>query len=125
MEDKFKNLSDSQLIKTHFYLQEKIKSHYKLRADSKHLEKAIHFCEKQIEISHLVIEAMKRKHYSQLDEVNIYIHDKEKKHSIPFYYPNHHGYKQLTIILKKQKKLEQLAKIQEKQKKEGWGNGIA
>lgn len=80
LEDKFKNLSDSQLIKTHFHLQEKkIKSHYKLRADSKHLEKTIHFCEKQIEISHLVIEAMKRKHYSQLDEVNIYIHDKEKK----------------------------------------------
>lgn len=119
-----KKLSDKEIIALHFHFQDKIKAHYKLRANSKHLLRAIYFCEKQIAISHLVIEAMKRKHYSQLDEVNIYIHEKEKKRTVPFYYPEHHGYKQLSVILKKQKKFEELSKIQNKKRIEKWGSGI-
>lgn len=116
--DGLRHLPDETIIQLHFGLQEKIKKHYKLRETGANLQKAIAFCEQQIALSPLTLDAMKRKHQ---EDVNEYQKMVGKAHPAPdFYYPSHYGYKQLFAILKKQKNLEKLAEMKVKHDKEGW-----
>ncbi|CNF58195.1 hypothetical protein [Yersinia similis] len=116
--DGFRHLPDEIIIKLHFELQEKIKKHYKLRDVESNLQKAISLCEQQIALSQLTLDAMKREHQRGVNE---YYKITGMTHPAPdFYYPSHQGYKQLLVILKKQKNIERMVEIQAKHDKEGW-----
>ena len=117
--DKMKLLSNEQLIKTHFALQEKIKKAYKLREEGSNLTKSINLCEQQIAIAPMVIKAMREDHEEGMRQA------KARGASVianEFYPPSHHGYRQLCIILKKSKQFEKVAELQAKRDGEGWAN---
>lgn len=119
--DKLKWLSDEQLIKTHFGLQEKIKQAYKLRGEGNNLKKVISLCEQQIALSPMVMKAMKELHRADWEAVSEVNRAVGRQTSMPdFYAPSHHGYRQLCVILKKQKKPEEVAKLEVQRSEEGW-----
>lgn len=104
-----------------FALQEEIKRQYKLRDRPENLKNATELCEKSVAISGLVIEAMKKKHRTECDE-----YARLTGRLFPgakFYYPRHAAATQLRVILKKQGKTEQIAYLDEKMQREGWGSG--
>lgn len=112
---KLKWLSNEQLIKTHFGLQEKIKKTYKLRNEGNNLKKSIALCEQQVAMAPLVMKAMQEKHEgSMMEAVSLGMARHE------FYAPSHHGYRQLCIILKKLKQPEKVAELEAKRDAEGW-----
>jgi hypothetical protein len=118
---KFSSATNARILKEHFDLQEKIKSHYKLRAEGKNLDKAITYCERQIALAPLTMRVMREKHNDDIEEGNKIRRDlgfSEVK--VPFFAPSHHGYKQYSVILKRVNNLEKLAEIQAKKKSEGW-----
>lgn len=102
-----RGLPDDVILKIHFDLQEKIKKHYKLRDTGKNLEKAIHYCQQQIALAPLAMSALKKNAAMYNDG--------------QFFAPRHHGYRQYTTILKKQKELDKLEMLLNKKKIEGWG----
>ncbi|MGQ5983229.1 hypothetical protein [Serratia marcescens] len=114
--DGLRHLSHDQIIQVHFGLQEQIKAHYKLRAENKHLKKAIVLCEQQIALAPLAMKALKAKHEANLEEYRSVLGDVDRE----FYYPTHHGYRQYAVILRRQKDFDKLAKIEAKRKLEGW-----
>lgn len=114
--DGLRHLSYDQIIQVHFGLQEQIKAHYKLRAENKHLKKAIALCEQQIALAPLAMKALKAKHEANLEEYRSVLGDVDRE----FYYPTHHGYRQYAVILRRQKDFDKLAKIEAKRKLEGW-----
>jgi len=83
----------------HFYYQGLIQFYYKLRANDGFLNKAIYYCNKQIEISSFV--------------------SKEMKTDFPKL-PRHIGYEQLAIIEKKNKNWQKVIDICQKARKEKW-----
>ncbi|MEK6491486.1 hypothetical protein HV192_12135 [Klebsiella oxytoca] len=101
-----RGLPDDVILKIHFDLQEKIKKHYKLRETGKNLEKAIHYCQQQIALAPLTMSALKNNPAMYNDG--------------QFFAPAHHGYRQYTTILKKQKELDKLEWLLNKRKIEGW-----
>jgi len=104
--DGLRHLSHDQILQSHFGLQEQIKKHYKLRADPKHLKKAIALCEQQIALAPLAMQAMKQ---------NPHMYSNGEFHA-----PAHHGYRQYSIILKRQKSFDELERIEMKKRSEGW-----
>jgi len=119
--DGLRHLSDEKIVQLHFGLQDKIKKHYKLRAEGSNLKKAIELCKQQIALAPLTSDAMKRQHEANWEEVNAI---KRKNgiatHTWPFELPAHHGYRQYAIILRKQKDFDTLELIESKRKSEGW-----
>lgn len=83
----------------HFYYQCLIQFYYKLRSNKNYFEKAVSYCNKQIEISAFV--------------------SKEMKNDFPDL-PRHVGYEQLAIIEKKNKNWQKVIDICEKAQKEKW-----
>lgn len=119
--DKLSWMSNEQLIQAHFSLQEQIKKHYKLRDVGNNLKKAISLCEQQIALSPMVMKAMKEKHRADWEAVSEVNRAMGRQTSMPeFYAPAHHGYRQLCVILKKQKKPEEAAKLELQRDSEGW-----
>ncbi|ECK7391418.1 hypothetical protein FRN05_17400 [Salmonella enterica subsp. enterica] len=116
--DGLRHLSDSMIIKLHFELQEKIKKHYKLRADPRHLKAAIQFCEQQIALAPLSFKALKKTHEERIKEYELIL-GKSHPDSV-FYAPAHHGYRQYSTILQRNKELKKLAEIETKRESEGW-----
>lgn len=106
--DSLRHLSHDQILNAHFSLQEQIRKHYKLRADPKHLKKAIALCEQQIALSPLTLEALK-------SNPAMYSNGE-------FHYPAHYGYRQYAVILRRQKDFDKLEKIEHKRKTEGWSD---
>ncbi|MCK7106450.1 MULTISPECIES: hypothetical protein [Enterobacter cloacae complex] len=104
--DGLRHLSNDQILKVHFELQEKIKKHYKQREKGNNLEKAIALCEQQIALAPLSIKALK-------SNPALYTNGE-------FFTPRHHGFTQLSVILKKRKELDKLQIIQNKMKMAGW-----
>lgn len=118
--DGLRHLSHDQILQSHFSLQEQIKKHYKLRADPKHLKKAIALCEQHIALAPLAILALENAHDNRVDE---YEKLTGKRHPAPkFHIPSHHGYRQYAIILRRQKDFDKLEKIENKKKLEGWAD---
>lgn len=115
------SMTNKEIIDLHLAMQEEIKKQYKLRTNPKNLQNAISLCEKCVAISGIVIEAMKKKHRAECDEYARVIG--RISPNSRFYYPNHAAAIQLRVILKKQGKTEQLAYIDEKMHREGWGSG--
>lgn len=114
----FLHLNNNQIIDAHFSLQEQIKKHYKLRADPKHMKKAMSLCEQQIALSSLTLNAMKAKHNEDICEYKkIFGRPHPQK---DFYIPSHYGYRQYAVILRKQKNFDKLEIIEAKRRKEGW-----
>lgn len=103
-----RGLPDDVILQIHFYLQEKIKKHYKLREVGKNLEKAIHFCQQQIALAPLPMSALKK---------NPAMYNDGK-----FFAPGHHGYRQYATILRKQKDTAGLDGLLKKKKAEGWAD---
>ncbi|HCL6635301.1 TPA: hypothetical protein R6W46_004383 [Citrobacter freundii] len=114
-------MTNKEIIDLHFTMQEEIKKQYKLRANPKNLQNAISLCEKCVAISGIVIEAMKKKHRADCDEY-ARIFGRLSPNS-KFYYPSHTAARQLCIILKKQGNANQIAYIEDKMAREGWGSG--
>lgn len=83
----------------HFYYQQLIQFYYKLRSNDTYLEKAILYCNKQIDISSFV--------------------SKEMKEDFPTL-PRHIGYEQLAIIEKKNKNWQKVIEICKQAQKEKW-----
>lgn len=117
--DKVKLLSNEQLIKTHFALQEKIKKAYKLREESSNLKKSINLCEQQIAMAPMVIKAMREDHDEGKRQAKALVASASANE---FYPPSHHGYRQLCIILKKSKQFEKVTELQAKRDNEGWAS---
>lgn len=118
---KFSNATNARILKTHFDLQEKIKSHYKMRAEGKNLEKAIMYCERQIALAPLTMRVMQENHHDEIEVGNkIRRESGYPEINIPFFFPGHHGYKQYAVILKKQKDFDKLAELLAKKESEGW-----
>lgn len=114
-------MNHTQIINHHLSLQEEIKKQYKLREKPENLKNAIELCEKSVAISGLVIEAMKKKHRAECDE---YARATGRlSPNAKFYYPKHSAAAQLKVILKKQGNTEQIAYLNEKMQREGWGSG--
>lgn len=114
-------MSNEQLIKAHFGLQEQIKKHYKLRDVGNNLKKAISLCEQQIAMSPMVMKAMREEHRANWEATNEVKGVVGRQSDMPdFYTPSHHGYRQLCVILKKQKKSEEAAKLEVQRETEGW-----
>lgn len=115
-----RQLSHGKIVQAHFGLQEKIKKHYKLRAQGNNLKKAISLCEQQIALAPLAMAALRATHKAHCDEYRAVI-----GRDIPnneFYPPSHHGYRQYAVILKRAKNFEKLAEIEAKKKSEGWAD---
>lgn len=121
--DGLRHLSDEKIIQLHFGLQDKIKKHYKLRAEGSNLKKAVELCKQQIALAPLTSEAMKRQHEAKWEELNAI---KRKSgmatHIWPLELPAHHGYRQYAIILRRQKDASKLIEIEAKRKAEGWAS---
>lgn len=95
--------SEQDFIYLHFVYQTYINFYYKNRNDdSLALNQATQYCYKQIEIASLVAQAM-RKEYGRNSAL-----------------PAHLGYKQLSIILDKQKKFDEAILICEQAQKQKW-----
>lgn len=121
--DGLKHLNDDQIVQLHFGLQEKIKKHYRLRTTGNNLQKAISLCEQQIALAPLTCAAMERQHQAKLEEVNaIREENGMPAHEWSFELPSHHGYRQLSVILRRQKDLDRLVEIETKRKSEGWAD---
>ena len=114
-------MTNKEIIDLHFTMQEEIKKQYKLRANPKNLQNAISLCEKCVAISGIVIEAMKKKHRADCDEYARIFGRLSPNYK--FYYPSHTAARQLCIILKKQGNANQIAYIEDKMAREGWGSG--
>lgn len=114
-------MTNKEIIDLHLAMQEEIKKQYKLRANPKNLQNAISLCEKCVAISGIVIEAMKKKHRAECDEYARLVG--RLSPNSKFYYPNHAAARQLCIILKKQGNTNQIAYIEDKMAREGWGSG--
>ncbi|EJF31732.1 MULTISPECIES: hypothetical protein [Enterobacteriaceae] len=110
-------LSAEQVVDVHFKLQEKIKVHYKLRADGNNLERAIQLCEQHVALAELAFPALKEKHEAQARE---YEELTGRRYPSEFYVPSHHGYRQLIAIMKKRKDFERVKQLEEKRRLEGW-----
>jgi len=94
--------SINSILDLHFYYQNKIQFYYANRTEvNEALNYAIESCDEQIRIATKSATGFK----------------KEWKSSD---LPNHIGYKQLAIILEKQKKWDQLIMLCEKAKDQGW-----
>nr|DAE23012.1 MAG TPA: hypothetical protein [Siphoviridae sp. ct2u94] len=106
--DGLRHLSHDQILQAHFSLQEQIKKHYKLRAEPKHMKKAIALCEQHIALAPLAIEAMKQ---------NPHMYSNGE-----FFAPGHHGYRQYAIILRRKKEFDKLNEIEKKKCSEGWAD---
>lgn len=92
------------IISLHFIYQTYIQFYYKNRDVDNNLDKAIDFCEKQIDIALKVAnEFRKDEFYKEL-------------------LPRHVGYQQLAIIYKKNKQWDKVILICNKGKSEGWNN---
>lgn len=104
--DGLRHLTHDQILQSHFSLQEQIKKHYKLRADPRHLKKAIALCEQHIALAPLAMQALKQ--------------NPHRYSNGEFLAPAHHGYRQYAIILKRQKAFDELDKIENKKRSEGW-----
>jgi len=85
----------------HFYYMHMIKFYYKDRENVESYQKAIKYCQKQIEIS---LE-MKRIYLDEYPSSNL---------------PSHTGFEQLSIIFEKENKLDDALNIAEKAFSEGW-----
>ncbi|WNJ77743.1 hypothetical protein RJE46_13985 [Cedecea neteri] len=111
-----------EVIDIHLKLTAIIQKEYKLSADERHLNLAIHACELMISISDVVMDAMIKKARYQIYEyekiVGAYPHPRT------FYRPSHYGYNKLSVILKKKKDIVSLKRIQDKCDAEGWGKGL-
>ncbi|MES4613567.1 hypothetical protein V2154_13395 [Ewingella sp. CoE-038-23] len=119
--DKLAWMSNEQMIQAHFGLQEQIKKHYKLRDVGNNLKKAISLCEQQIAMSPMVMKAMREKHLADWKAVSEVSGAVVRQTVMPeFYAPSHHGYRQLCVILKKQKKPEEAATLEVQRSEEGW-----
>lgn len=94
--------STKDILDVHFFYPMKMKIFYADRDNPKSLEEAINACLKQIEVSKRAATAF----------------SKEYKNS-PL--PLHEGYQQLCIIYEKQSKFEDMIKLAEQAKEEGWG----
>ena len=116
--DGLRHLSHDKIVQAHFGLQEKIKKHYKLRAQGNNLKKAISLCEQQIALAPLAMEALRAVHRDECNEYRALI-GRDSPNS-EFFPPSHHGYKQYAIILKKQKEFDKLADLLAKKESEGW-----
>ena len=119
--DKIQSLSDDEVIKIHFDIQEEIKKQYKNREKKDSLDKAIELCEMAISISGLVMQAMKNKHKKGCEEY-LSIFGKPSPAS-DFYHPSHYAYSQLCVILKKNGNQKRLDEVVRKISSEGWGSG--
>ncbi|WER21481.1 hypothetical protein P2E05_15565 [Providencia stuartii] len=119
--DKIHNLSDDEIIKLHFDLQEEIKKQYKNREKKDCLDKAIELCDMAISISGLVMRSMKNKHERECDEYHT-IFGKPSPAS-DFYYPSHYAFNQMCVILRKNGNQQRLDEITRKISAEGWGSG--
>lgn len=104
--DGLRHLPDDQILASHFGLQDQIKKFCKLRSQGDNLARAIHACEQQIALAPLTMAVMKK---------NPAMYDNGV-----FFAPSHHGYRQLSTILKRQKDFDRLAKLEEKREQEGW-----
>ncbi|TXF77321.1 hypothetical protein [Chryseobacterium sp.] len=91
---------DVEVLELHFYFGEILSFYYKLRDNAEFYEKAKIYALKQIDLSN--------------KSKNAFLH--EKYGTLPM----HLGYKQLCIILEKEKKISEAIEIAEKAKKEGW-----
>ncbi|ARU94557.1 hypothetical protein [Tatumella citrea] len=115
-----KTLDCFDIVDLHFEIQEAIKTAYRLRKDPKQLSLAIELCEESISISDIVIEAMKEKHRARLKEYEDVVGMKPS--NTKFFYPSHHGYSQLSIILRRSGDADRGAVITKKIESEGWGS---
>lgn len=116
--DGLRHLSHDQILQAHFSLQEQIKKHYKLRAEPKHMKKAIALCEQHIALVPLAIMALENAHDLRVAEYEKVI---GKRHTDPkFHPPSHHGYHQYGVILRRQKEFDKLDEIERKKESEGW-----
>lgn len=94
----------SNLVDLHYALSSAITIYYKNRSDELIMKKVIDLCYKQIGIIKELIPNLRKELYLT------------KKESLPI----HKGYEQLTIILKKEGRFEEVIKISKQAKKEGW-----
>ena len=104
IEGKIANLSvkSASVIDEHFFYQTKIETHYRNRdTDESALSKSIEACKQQIGIS----EKAKKAFLKEYDGSPL---------------PSHIGYKQLCIILEKQKNYDEAIRIAQTAKKQGW-----
>lgn len=92
-----------RVLDKHFLQSQSITTYYKKRENPAYLDKAIKACNKQIELAEEAIKAFNV----------VYPHDD--------FMPGHTGFKQLAIILEKQKKYDEAIKLCLKAKKQGWG----
>lgn len=94
----------SDIIGRNIYYLEQIKFHYANRQKDNHLELAIEYCKKQIDISKEVKQAW-------------FIQNGHALHL-----PSHIGFKQLAIIYEKQGKYKEALDITKEALLEGWNN---
>jgi len=95
----FNDQKNRNVLDTHFSFQEEIQRHYKNRQDPKRLAAAINACRQQIEYADQAMEAFK---FLKMPS------------------PEHHGYKQLAIILEKKGEFAEVIDICHQAKKQGW-----
>lgn len=114
------------VVDFHFMLGSAISYHYKNRKDDIHYQIALSACEHMVAISDIVMDAMKSSWL--FDEMvcrnaSRTLGVRRTKRPVIYYRPAHHGYYQLGVILRRNKKFERDIALKEKSKAEGWGCG--
>lgn len=89
----------------HFFCQSNIETYYKERKKPEYLEKAILACRQQIEFAPIAANAFKRDSAFKKDPL-----------------PSHKGYQQLSIILEKQNKYQEVIDLCCKAEEQGWAD---
>lgn len=93
--------SETNILNLHFFYATKMKMFYKERENPSALEEAIRCCMKQIELAPLAAKAFR---------------EEFGDHDLPV----HEGYDQLCIIYEKQGKFQDVIRIAEQAKQQGW-----
>jgi len=115
------HMPSEEIIYLHFKIKDKAFALYEQGYNQDNLDCAIWLSEKAVEISSLVMAAMKNKHKDNCDEYLRVI-------GMPypgtkFYYPTHPTAEKLIAILERQGKILQAEYIANKVASEGWGSG--
>lgn len=113
-------MSSEEIVDFHYKIKSKALTHYELGYNQHNLDSAIWLSEKAVEISSLVMAAMKNKHKHDCDEYLRIIG--MPLPSTKFYYPKHHAAEKLITVFERQGKILQAEHIANKIAAEGWGS---
>ncbi|USE71512.1 hypothetical protein CTT31_20720 [Pseudoalteromonas maricaloris] len=101
----------------HFLYGRAVKFYYKHRKQGNNLQRAIFYCQKQIDNSAKAILSMQGEHKAMLKRLDEW---GMPPRETPFYIPSHVGYYQLAVIYKKQQEWQKVIELCQQADEQGW-----